>query len=63
LIGHKRVKEALKTDWGRLFREYGNVPVTAAPLYDPKTAAAGVLGVAASALALWWLVSRGNKDD
>ncbi|MGD8794456.1 MAG: DUF362 domain-containing protein [Anaerolineae bacterium] len=63
LIGHKRVKEALKTDWGRLFREYGNVQATTAPLYDPKTAAAGVLGIAASALALWWLVSRGNKDD
>jgi hypothetical protein len=31
------------------------------PLYEPKTAAAGVLGVAASALALWWLVSRSKK--
>jgi len=30
-------------------------------LYEPKTVAAGVLGTAASALALWWLLSRGKR--
>ncbi len=62
-IGHKRVKEALNTKWGRLFREYGNVPAVTKPLYEPKTAAAGVLGVAASALALLWLLNRGKKES
>ena len=62
-IGHKRVKEALDTKWGTLFREYGNVPAVTKPLYEPKTAAAGVLGAAASALALWWLLGRGKKED
>jgi hypothetical protein len=62
-IGHKRVQEALDTDWGRLFGEYGNVPAVTNPLYEPKTAAAGLLGVAASALALWWLLGKGKKKD
>jgi uncharacterized protein (DUF362 family) len=62
-IGHKRVKGALDTKWGRLFREYGNVPAVTKPLYEPKTAAAGVLGVAASALALLWLLNRGKKES
>lgn len=64
LIGHKRVQAALETKWGRHFTEYGNVPATTKPLYEPKTAAAaGLLGVAASALALWWLLNRGKKKD
>ncbi len=62
-IGHKRVKEALDTKWGRLFSEYGNLPAVTKPLYEPKTAAAGVLGVAASALALLWLLNRGKKES
>ena len=63
-IGHKRVEQALNTKWGRLFAEYGNVPATTKALYEPKTAAAaGVLGIAASALALWWLVNRGKKKN
>ncbi|MGC9332906.1 MAG: hypothetical protein ACP5JJ_02075, partial [Anaerolineae bacterium] len=63
LIGHKRVEAALDTQWGRLFREYGNIPAVTKPLYQPKTAAAGVLGIAASALALLWLLSRGKKNN
>jgi uncharacterized protein (DUF362 family) len=64
LIGNRRVKEALQTKWGRLFAEYGNMPAVTKPLYEPKTAAAaGLLGVAASALALWWLVNKGKKDS
>ena len=61
-IGHKRVEEALDTEWGQLFAQYGGMPATTKPLYEPKTAAAaGLLGVAASALAVWWLVSKERK--
>jgi uncharacterized protein (DUF362 family) len=60
-IGHKRVQDALNSPWGRLFAEYGNVPAVTRPLYEPGTAAAaGVLGIAASALALLWLINRGK---
>jgi uncharacterized protein (DUF362 family) len=63
-IGYKRVQQALDTKWGRLFAEYGNMPAITKPLYEPKTAAAaGLLGVAASALAFWWLVSKGKKKS
>jgi len=63
-VGNKRVQEALQTKWGHLFAEYGNVPAFTRPVYEPKTAATvGVLGVAASALALWWLVNRGKKKS
>jgi uncharacterized protein (DUF362 family) len=63
-VGNKRVEEALATKWGRLFSEYGNVPAVTRPLYEPRTAAAaGLLGVAASALALWWLVSKGRDRE
>jgi uncharacterized protein (DUF362 family) len=62
LVGNKRVQEALDTKWGRLFAGYGGVPAVTKPLYEPKTAAAvGLLGAAASAMALWWLVNRGKK--
>jgi uncharacterized protein (DUF362 family) len=60
-IGHKRVREALDTKWGRLFAEYGSQPPITRPLYEPKAAAVGLLGIAASAMALWWLVNRGRK--
>jgi uncharacterized protein (DUF362 family) len=61
-VGQKRVQEALQTKWGRFFAEYGNVPAFTKPAYEPKTAATvGVLGVAASALALWWLVAKSRK--
>jgi hypothetical protein len=62
LIGHKRVQAALDTKWGRHFAGYGNLPATTKPLYEPKSAAAaGLLGITASALALWWLLGRGKK--
>jgi hypothetical protein len=61
-VGYKRVQEALASKWGRLFAEYGNQPAVTRPMYEPKTAAAaGILGMAASALALWWLANRGKK--
>jgi len=61
-VGNKRVQEALQTKWGRRFAEYGNMPAFTKPAYEPKTAATvGVLGVAASALALWWLVARARR--
>lgn len=60
-IGNKRVQDALQTEWGKLFAEYGNMPAVTKPLYEPK-AAAGVFGIAASALALLWLTKRGKRD-
>jgi len=64
LVGNKRVEAALETGWGRLFAEYGNVPAVTKPLYEPRAAAAaGLLGVAASALAFWWLMNRGKGKD
>ena len=64
LVGHKRVQEALDTNWGRLFAEYGSVPAVTRPLYEPKAvAAAGLLGIAASALALWWLINKGKEGN
>jgi hypothetical protein len=62
-VGHGRVAEALQTKWGRLFSDYGGQPAIIKPLYEPKTAAAvGLLGLAASALAFWWLVHRPKED-
>jgi uncharacterized protein (DUF362 family) len=62
-VGHKRVREALDTSWGRLFEEYGNVPAMTRPAYEPRTAAAvGLLGLAASALAVAWLLRRDRKS-
>jgi hypothetical protein len=64
LVGHKRVKEALATKWGRLFAEYGDIPAITKPAYEPKTvAAAGLLGATASALALWWLIQKAKERD
>jgi uncharacterized protein (DUF362 family) len=63
LVGNKRVQEALETEWGRLFASYGNMLAVTKPLYEPKTAAAGMLGLAASAFALWWLLSRDKNRD
>jgi len=62
-VGQKRVQDALETRWGRLFEEYGNVPAVTQAAYEPRTAAAvGLLGVAASALALAWLLRRGKRN-
>jgi uncharacterized protein (DUF362 family) len=63
-LGHKRVQNALDSRWGRLFAEYGSVPAVTKPLYEPKTAAAaGLLGIAASALALIWLANKGKDEN
>lgn len=63
-VGNKRVEEALQTKWGRLFAEYGSVPAFTKPAYEPKSAATvGVLGAAASALALWWLIGKRKKKS
>ncbi len=64
LVGHKRVQDALQSGWGRLFAEYGNLPAFTRPAYEPKVvAAAGLLGLAASALALGWLLSKGRRKS
>ena len=63
LVGHKRVQAALESDWGKLFAEYGDERARPKPLYEPRTAAVtGVLGIAASAAALWWLASQRRRE-
>ncbi len=64
-IGDKRVKQALKTKWGRYFAQYGGVPAVTAPLYDPKLA--GTVGLAALAGglllgSLLWLQRRRKEN-
>jgi hypothetical protein len=60
-VGRGRVESALQTDWGRLFREYGDGQVVM-PGMEPKTvlAAAGGLALATILLAgaLLWLRQR-----
>lgn len=51
-IGYPRVKEALRSKWGRLFDEYGGVPAYIEPLYPPKVALGAVAGAAAAGLAV-----------
>jgi uncharacterized protein (DUF362 family) len=36
VVGRSRVKEALQTDWGRLFTSYSNVPLNASHLKDSR---------------------------
>ena len=42
-IGYPRVREALKSKWGRYFDEYGDVPAYIEPLYRPQQAAAALV--------------------
>jgi uncharacterized protein (DUF362 family) len=62
-VGRKRVQEALKTQWGKLFRDYGDGKVVL-PGAEPKTVvqAAVGLGLFASLLAtLAWFLRKKNK--
>jgi hypothetical protein len=64
-VGRNRVKEALKTQWGKLFRSYGNGEVVL-PGMEPKTVLQGMalIGLTASAAALGFRMlsrSRGQK--
>jgi uncharacterized protein (DUF362 family) len=43
-VGRKRVREALQTDWGRLFQSYGDGEVVM-PGMEPRTVAQAALGV------------------
>ncbi len=56
-IGYPRVKEALRSKWGRLFDEYGGVPAYIEPIYHPGQAAA-VAGAGLVAGLTSYLVSK-----
>ncbi len=51
-IGYPRVKEALRSKWGRLFDEYGGVPAHIKPMYPPEAALGLAAGAAAAGLGL-----------
>lgn len=61
LVGHKRVKEALKTKWGQLFERYGSVESVTDPLYNPRAAGLGLAGLAAAVAGLLWWKKRGRQ--
>ena len=54
-IGRKRVLEALKTPWGRLFKSYGDGNVVL-PGMQPKTVIQGLIGLGFIALLLFGLI-------
>ncbi len=54
-IGRKRVLEALKTPWGRLFKSYGDGNVVL-PGMQPKTVIQGLLGLGFLVLILFGLI-------
>ena len=63
-VGYPRVREALKSKWGRYFDEYGGVPAQIEPLYRPSTAALGLAaGLAAGTAAYLLSRRRGNKNN
>jgi len=63
-VGRKRVKAALNTPWGRLFKNYGDGKVVL-PGMEPKTVVQAAVGVGlAAALAgtlAWWLGKKKKK--
>ncbi|HNT23029.1 MAG TPA: DUF362 domain-containing protein [Anaerolineales bacterium] len=63
-VGRRRVEEALKTPWGRLFKNYGDGQV-AMPGMQPKTvtqAAVGLTVLAAAAAGLAYILTRKKKS-
>ncbi len=64
-IGRKRVKEALKTKWGQLFKRYGDGDVVM-PGFEKKTmlqALVGLTVMAALTGGLIWLFKRRRQED
>jgi hypothetical protein len=62
-VGRKRVEAALGTQWGQLFREYGDGQVVM-PGMEPKTVKQAVVGLtilAAAAIGMGYLLTR--RDD
>ena len=62
-VGRKRVQEALKTQWGQLFANYGDGRVTM-PGVEPKTVVQAAVGAGALAVvagSLLWFLSRNGK--
>jgi len=61
-VGRKRVEEALKTQWGQLFRSYGDGEVVM-PGMEPKTVKQAFIGAALLGAAFGagaWFLSRRN---
>jgi uncharacterized protein (DUF362 family) len=61
-IGRKRVSSALQTDWGQLFRSYGDGQVVM-PGMEPKTVAQAGLGIATLLLGTFFLLSATRRRN
>jgi uncharacterized protein (DUF362 family) len=58
-VGRKRVREALRAKWGRLFHQYGaeaGLEGAVMPGMEPKTVVTGVVGLAVLAIAVGALI-------
>jgi uncharacterized protein (DUF362 family) len=60
-VGRKRVRAALETKWGRLFKEYGDGTVVM-PGVDPEATAIAVGGLGLLLAAAFWLARRAMRD-
>lgn len=63
-VGRQRVEAALQTQWGRLFREYGDGQVVM-PGMEPKTvrqAAIGLAAILSASLALAYFLTRKSRQ-
>jgi len=59
-VGRKRVREALKTKWGQMFKEYGDGEVVM-PGMERKTVLQAVVGLTLVAAAIYGLISLIKK--
>jgi hypothetical protein len=60
-VGRKRVRAALETKWGRLFKEYGDGTVVM-PGVDPEATAIAVGGLGLLLVAVFWLARRAVRS-
>jgi hypothetical protein len=59
-VGRKRVKEALQTRWGQLFKDYGDGQVIM-PGMEPKTVLLSAVGLGALIMLILGVVSLLQK--